>query len=185
MNRIALIGPTGVGKTTAAKLIAAHYGIPHIALDETRHAYLEETDYNSDYANELKRRDFEAVIAYWENYNPHVVRRTFESHPSGVFDFGAIHSVYSDNEKLKIIKGLVTDFDDVIFLLPSPDKHHSLEFLIERGREPGMSAEDQTMWRRIIGRFISDGSNYHLCRRLVFTEGKTPDKVCAEITNSK
>lgn len=181
MNRIALIGPTGVGKTTTSTLVAAHYGIPHIALDETRHVYLEETDYDSDHANELKRRDFEAAIAYWENYNPHVVRRTLESHPVGVFDFGAIHSVYSDNEKLKVIKDLLTNFDDVVFLLPSADKHQSLEFLIERGREPGMSETDQAMWRRIIGRFISDGSNYHLCKRLIFIEGKTPEEICTEI----
>jgi len=185
MNRIALIGPTGVGKTTTAKLVAAHYGIAHIALDETRHAYLEETDYDSDHANELKRRDFEAVVAYWENYNLHVVRRTLESHPFGVFDFGAIHSVYSGNEKLKVVKDLLVDFNDVVFLLPSADKHESLEFLIERGHEPGMSEKYQAMWRRIINRFISDGSNYHLCTRLIFTEGKTPAGICTEIISTK
>lgn len=181
MKRLALIGPTGVGKTTTAKLVAASYGIPHVSLDSTRHEFLKETDYNNVYANELKCRDFEAVIAYWENYNPHVVRRTLESYPVGVFDFGAIHSVNADREHLAAVKKYLTDFDDVVFLLPCPDKRRSLEILIERGREPGMSEETVAMWRRIIDRFISDGSNYHLCTRMIFTEGKGPKDVCNEI----
>lgn len=183
MKRLALIGPTGVGKTTTAKLLAGRLSLPHIALDETRHDLLKETDCDIAYANELKRRDFEAVIAYWENYNPHVVRRTLESYPVGIFDFGAIHSVYSDQATLRSIKELLSDFDEVIFLLPSPDKQRSLEILIERGREPHMTEDTVNMWRRIIGRFITDGSNYHLCTRMIFTKGKNPDDVCKEIAS--
>ncbi len=181
MKRVAIIGPTGVGKTTTSALVAKQLSVPLVSLDETRHLFLRETGYDADYANELKRRDFEAVIRYWEEFNPHVVRRTLESKPAGVFDFGAIHSVYDNPGKLEQVAAWMSELDDVVLLLPCDDQRKSLEILIERGRDPGMSETAVAMWRRIIGRFISHGSNSRLSRRVVYTEGRTPTEVAGEI----
>lgn len=181
MKRIAIIGPTGVGKTTTSILLAKRLGVPLVSLDETRHLFLRETGYDDNYSNELKRRDFEAAIRYWEEYNPHVVQRTLESNPTGVYDFGAIHSVYDHPPRLEQVAKLLDTLDDVVFLLPCFSQEKSLEILIERGREPGMSEATVAMWRRIIGRFISHGANSRLARRVVYTEGRTPAEVCEEI----
>ena len=181
MKRIAIIGPTGVGKTTTSGLVAKRLGVPLVSLDETRHLYLSETGYDADYASELKRRDCEGVIRYWEEFNPHVVRRTLESNPTGVFDFGAIHSVYDHLEKQEQVAAWMSDLDDVVLLLPCDDQKKSLEILIERGRDPGMSEPAVAMWRRIIGRFISHVSNWRLSRRVVYTEGRTPAEVAEQI----
>ena len=181
MKQIAIIGPTGVGKTTTSALIAKRMGLPLVSLDETRHVFLRETGYDDNYSNDLKRRDFEAAIRYWEEFNPQVVRRTLESYPTGVFDFGAIHSVYDDPVKLDQVASLMSVLDDVVYLLPCDDQQKSLEILIERGREPGMGGTAIAMWRRIIGRFISNPSNRRLSRRVVYNEGRTPADVCEVI----
>ncbi len=181
MNRIAIIGPTGVGKTTTALLVARRWGIPRISLDETRHIFLRETGFDEKRSNELKRQDFEAAIRYWEEFNPHVVQRTLEANSIGVFDFGAIHSVYDDPARLERVANLLKALDDVVCLLPCADQARSLEVLIARGREPGMSDSTLEMWRRIIGRFISHSSNSRLARRFIYTDGRTPEMVCEEI----
>lgn len=181
MKRIAIIGPTGVEKSTTSALVAKQLRVPLVSLDETRHLFLRETGYDAEYATELKRRDFEAVVRYWEAFNPHVVQRTLETNPVGVFDFGAIHSVYDDATKLKEVAGWMSALDAVVLLLPCDDPRQSLEILIERGREPEMSEVTVAMWRRIIGRFISHGSNSRLSRRVIYTEGQTPAEVAGKI----
>ena len=181
MTRIGIIGPTGVGKTTTSALVARSLGIPLVSLDETRHLFLRETEHDPVYADELKRRDFEAVIRYWEKFNLHVVQRTLETYPTGVFDFGAIHSVYDDPSKLEQVARYMSSLDTVVLLLPVADLSKSLEILIERGRGPGLSEAVVDMWRRIIGRFLSNESNHRLSRKVVYTDGLTPAEVCEEI----
>ena len=152
MKRIAIIGPIGVGKTTTSALLAKRLGVPLVSLDETRHQFLRETAYDADYANELKRRDFEAATRYWEEFNPHVVRRTLESNSTGVFDFGAIHSVYDNVARLEHVAECMSALDDVVLLLPCDDHQKSLEILIERGLEPGMTEDTVAMCEMILER---------------------------------
>jgi ATPase subunit of ABC transporter with duplicated ATPase domains len=95
MNRIALIGPTGVGKTTVAKLLSAQMGLLHVSLDTLRHDILKQiADYDPDHAAKLRKDNFEALIAYREQFNPTVVKRVIANHERGIFDFGAIHSTH-------------------------------------------------------------------------------------------
>lgn len=147
-----------------------------------RHEILRQiAQYDPDHAAKLRKDNFEALIAYWEQFNPTVVERAISTHERGIFDFGAIHSTYDDAGRLNQVKALLEDFGAVILLLPCPDRQKSLDILTTRGQEPGMSEATLAMWSRIVNRFILHRSNDQLCTLTVFTEGKLPEMTCEEI----
>jgi hypothetical protein len=178
-----LIGPTGVGKSTVGDLLAKHLAVPLVSLDRIRFGYYEERSYDADKARDLRRRNFEELIQYWQPFDAHAVTRALSDFEHCVFDFGAIHSVYEDPDLFQQVAGALAPYPYVILLLPTSDPDESVRLLFERGASgtTELSEQDQVMWRRIIERFVKHPSNYRLAKQIVYTSGKQPVDIVADI----
>lgn len=104
-NRIILIGPPTVGKSTVAEEISKKLGIEYVQLDK-----LQEEFGHGD------GKEFELVKL--------VLSEDFEKYDTpSILDFGGGH-VYNDG-----VKELLEDYQNVILLMPSLDSQKSKDFL--------------------------------------------------------
>ena len=179
---VILIGPSGVGKTTIAKLLAERLALKYISLDEIRFRYYAEVGYDELKARQPKENDYEELLRYWQPFDAHAVERALAEHQNCVFDFGAIHSVYDDPALTMRVSDTIAPYRNVILLMPSEDKVESVRVLHERGRL-GFDADEATLakWLRIIRRFVMHPSNERLAKRLVYTKGRSPDETLLDI----
>jgi shikimate kinase len=182
---IILIGPLATGKTTIGKLLAEALGWQWIELDELRWGYKAEIGYDPEKAKQLGREGgYAAVGTYWKPFELHVVERVLADYPTDhVISFGAGNSVYPDPAMLVRAKAALAGFPNVILLLPSADTEDSLRVLQERfaALVPDMKPEDRAEIAQINRSFIEHPSNASLATLTVYTAGKTPAEICAEI----
>jgi ABC-type arginine transport system ATPase subunit len=178
---IVLIGPTGVGKSTIAHLLAQHFQIPRITIDEIAGPYFAERGLNYELYQKIEQEQgFFAAYRHWWPAYAYVVERMLDEHPHGILDLGAAHTHYEDPDLFARVQQLLAPYEHVILLLPSPDLDQSVGILRER------SAQQQGWeWRveeyDFIEHWVKDHCNYDLATLTVYTDGKTPEQTRDEI----
>lgn len=176
-NEIILIGPMGVGKTYTAGLLSDKLNKPHIRIDEIRFKYYEEIGYDrkTEEAIGKEKGFFNGVYRYWKPFELYAINKILTEYSDCVFDFGAGHSVYEDEGMFNESKSILSEFENIILLLPSGDIEESVEFLKERN---GINDnEGMGMLRH----FITHHSNYDLCRHIVYVKNKSKEDIVNEI----
>jgi shikimate kinase len=174
-TEIVLIGPVRTGKSTLGKLLAAKLGLPQASLDELRYQYFQEIGYDPILAKEIRQKGgFLAFMYYRELFGAYSVERILADHHDCVIDFGA--GIYESDEMFARVKKALSEFVNVVLLLPSPDIDESLRILKERDLNP---PADLTM--DLPARFLRHHTYYDLARITVYTKRKTPEETCEEI----
>ncbi|MCL2604265.1 MAG: hypothetical protein FWD90_07285 [Defluviitaleaceae bacterium] len=178
-NEIILIGAMGVGKTTTSKMLSEKLNKPHIHIDEIRIPYYEEIGYCQETANKIFKEKgfFNGMYRYWKPFELYAIKRILSEYSDCIFDFGAGHSVYEDDEMLNEAKELLMDFYNVFLLLPSEDIIESLAFLGKRGVYDDEAYEA----REANKHFLAHHSNYDLCKHIIYVKGKSKDDIVNEI----
>lgn len=170
-----LIGPMGAGKSTLGKLLAAQLGRRQVSLDEIRWDYYQEIGYDRAVQRAIGEREgFAGVYRYWKPFEIHAVERALQDHPGCVMDFGAGHSVHEDPTAFARIQALLAPYPNVVLLLPSPDLDEAIALL----RERTPFKIDGVPFTRYL---VTHPAFRTLATQVVYTEGKTPEEVCAEI----
>jgi hypothetical protein len=104
-NRIILIGPPTVGKSTVAEELSKKLGIDYVKLDKLQEEF-----------GHGERKEFELV--------KFVLSPDFEKYDTpSILDFGGGH-VYNEG-----VKDLLQDYPNVILLMPSTNSQKTKEFL--------------------------------------------------------
>ena len=175
-NGIILIGPIGAGKSTIGELLSKRLNMPQCSMDKYRWGYYEEMGYDHEYAQRLEKDEgFTGVYRYWKGFEIYAVERILNEHKNSVIDFGAGHSVYENNVYLDRAKKALSPFKNVVLLLPSSDKEHSLNVLNKRNNFE--SEEDINLNKH----FIDHKSNYELAKHIVYTDGSEPEDTALEV----
>ena len=131
---IILIGPMGVGKTSAAKELSEITGLEYIDVDELRWGFFSaQPDYDGEMVDDLfgdsKEED---AFRYMKPFEARLVLYVLDNYQSGIFDFGAGYTVYDDIELFEKVKTAFVKYSNVFFLRYSDDKDESLAALSER-----------------------------------------------------
>jgi shikimate kinase len=181
---IVLIGPSGTGKTTVAKLLGAKLQRPVIELDQLRWDYYNEIGYDAAYAQKLREEQgMKALAAYWKPFDIYGVERILADHPSdSIISFGAGHSVYEDGAMLLRAKKALAQHT-VILIIPSGDIDESVDILGQRilAKEADLPIEFIDVIGEINRFFLEHPSNSELAIMTVFTKDRTPEETCDEI----
>ena len=174
---IVLIGPIRVGKSTQGELLAEKLGLPRCPMDDYRWSYYEEIGYDHGFADKLSKKvGFWALYMYWKEFECYAVERLLAEHSGCVIDFGAGHSVFEINTHFARAQKALSDYQNVVLLMPSSDKEESVRLLNER-----MGEEKQPEDLDINEHFVKHHSNYDLATIIVYTKGKSPEETCDEI----
>jgi len=170
-----LIGPMGAGKSTLGKLLAEQLRRPQISLDTIRWDYYKEIGYDAAVQREIGEREgFAGVYRYWKPFEIYAVERALQDHPGCVMDFGAGHSVHENAAAFERIHKLLAPHPNVVLLLPSPDLDEAITIL--RDRNPfKIGGVPFTRY------LVTHPAFRQFATQVVYTQGKTPDEVCAEI----
>jgi hypothetical protein len=172
---VLLIGPTKAGKSTVGRLLAERLSLPQVSLGTVRHQYRTSFPLDPALEQHLRDTDYERLLTYWEPFAAYTVERALTEHPCGIFDFGAIHSVYDDPQLREHVAALLTPYPFVFLLLPTPHPEDSVSILLNRGHDPQLDAQTIAMWERIIRRFVLHSSNHSLAKQIFYTRGTTPE----------
>ena len=176
-TEIILVGPTKVGKSTLALLLAKRLGIPACSLDDARWQYMREIGYDKQLDNLFRELGGTlARVLYWQLFSPYAVERFLAEHSGCVMDFGAGHTVYDSTEMFERVERALAPYPNVYLILPSPDPQESIRILNER-----LAAEDVRFNFDFSAHFVKHPSNYRLAKAFVYTEGKTPEQTVDEI----
>lgn len=162
-HSILLIGPMGTGKSTIARELKSRLGFPNYSLDhrdQWHTLYLMKDFFSTD-------EEFELFLT---NYILHQLTE------ATIVDFGAGHSVYTDPEKEKKLKQLLSPFRSIVLLLPSEDLKESLQILNERKGILPTDEKAQRNWK-----FLTNPTNYEICTLICYTKNKIPQQVADEI----
>ena len=178
---IVLIGPCGCGKSTLGRLLANELRIPNISMDDLCQRY---------YAEAPKRQAPESmgkqsskfprgwIEGRWKD--AYAFERLFSEHENCVFDLGAGHSVYEDEDLFVRAKRILEPYDNIVLLMPTPDLVESIRIL----RERTLKAKN---WDCVVQgfdfheHFVRHHSNYDLAKYTVYTSGKLPEQTRDEI----
>jgi adenylate kinase family enzyme len=134
-TEIVLIGPVRTGKSTLGRLLAEKLGLPQVSLDVLREQYYQEIGFDPLLAKEIRQKGgFLALMFYRELFAAHAVERILGEHHDCVIDFGA--GIYESDEMFARVKKALSEFVNVVLLLPSPDIDESLRILKERDSNP-------------------------------------------------
>jgi hypothetical protein len=178
---VLLIGPTMAGKSTVGRLLAERLSLPQVSLDTVRHQYRTSFPLDPALEQHLRHTDYERLLTYWEPFAAYTVERALTEHPHGVFDFGAIHSVYDDPQLQERVAALLIPYPFVLLLLPTPHPEESVSVLMNRGHDPQLDAQTIAMWERIIRRFVLHPGSYSLAKQTFYTHGTMPEAIADDI----
>jgi len=183
-TNLVLIGPSGGGKSTLAKLVADALHVPALDLDELRSEYYAEFGYDLPYAEKLRQeKGLDAMLAYWKPFEIRSVERVLAEYPAGhVIAFGAGQSVYDDPAFFRRAQEALATHT-VVLLLPSDNVEESLPLLTERVREavPDLPIEILETLDGMNRYFLEHPANGVLADHTVFTNERTPAETCDEI----
>ena len=178
---IVLIGPTGVGKSTVARLLEARLQVPRFAVDELAGPYFAELGLTPALYQQLEaEQGFLATYRHWWPGYAHVVERLLADHPHGIIDLGAAHTQYEDPQLFERVRRVLAPYANVVLLLPSPDPQRSIQILrarseVEQGWGWAVEGYD------FIAHWVEDPGNAELATWTVYTGGKTPEETADEI----
>lgn len=158
---ILLIGPSGTGKSTVAEELKRITGMPRLCLDRIAN-YNRRTGYTKEFRNN-------------EEHNLHMIKTELEKAKKngnpGIVDFGAGHSVYDDIDKFNELKNMLSNFKNIILLLPSKDIEESLRIMNERST--GDTRENC--------KFITSLCNRELATITIYGNNRNPSEIAEEI----
>ena len=158
---ILLIGPSGIGKTTIAKVLSKKTGLEQLSLDAV--------------ANEDRRNGIRKEFPNRDDYNLYLLNKVIENAKKnksyGIVDFGAGHSVFESEEKFIKAQELLGNFQNIILLQYSDDMDESLEVINTRSTG---DIKDNFY-------FITNDCNTALATMVVYTKDKTTEDIAEEI----
>lgn len=177
-SEIILIGPMGVGKSFIAELLSKKIGKPHIVVDQIRFDYYLKIGFDRETERKIgeEKGFFNGVYRYWKPYELYSIKRILADFTNCIFDFGAGHSVYEDDNMFEKAKEILSKFKNIMLLLPSKDLQESIDFLVNRNH---MENDDEG--NKMLKHFIEHHSNYDLCNHIIYVKDKTPDDILKEI----
>ena len=178
---IIFIGPICSGKSTLATLVAEQLHLPCIALDDLFWAYNEQLGYGRlAFKKVLQEQGFQGAFPLMQQLCASAVKQVLSEYHHCVFDFGAGHTHYEDEYLLAKVRSMLKPYQHIILVLPSPDLDQSVRILKERCQN-----ERGENWivdgYDLIEHWVKDRSNHELATHTVYTQGKTPAEMCAEI----
>ncbi|MFZ0545788.1 MAG: hypothetical protein WAM60_10150 [Candidatus Promineifilaceae bacterium] len=186
-DTIILIGPMMAGKSTIGRLLSEQLNIPQFILDDLRWDYFNEIGYDEDEARRIATSDagMLGLLEYWKPFEVHAVERILADHNNCVIDFGAGYTVQKDETLFGRIERALAPYKQVILLLPSPDLDESVSVLNQRMtallREHNQPEERIPDVLKANEEFVRLPHNGRLAKRIIYTNGKTPEETCAEI----
>lgn len=178
---IILIGSVCAGKSTQGKLLAESIDKKLVSLDAVGTKYYKMSGFKkSEYEKLKKDKGFLEAYRYWWPSLAYAAQKVLQDYSDCVIDFGAGHSHYEDKLLFENVKKALSEYSNVIFLLPSSNLEHSVSVI--RARSIKNRGRD---WRTgdydFIEHWIKDGCNHNLATMKIYTEGKTPEETRDEI----
>ncbi len=189
---IVLIGPTGVGKSAVAKVLADLLDWELVELDDLRAAWYPE--FGLDPAGERdawERGGLPELVATWKPYELQSVQRVMREHPSRtVIAFGGGQSVYVDDAMIAEAREALAAASRVILLVPSEHPDESMRILLDRLREiPYVAGQpDREAFLRafapILKMQLQSESNCLLATEIIITGHSTPAELAHHIATT-
>jgi len=178
ISSVILIGPIRTGKSSIAKQLSADTGLSRKSLDDLRWKYYDEIGFDHAHAKLLEDtgRSNERRH-YWSKHDPYAIRRFLQEFGRDhVLDFGGSHSLHEDESQLEQVKSILSEYYNVVLVLPAPDIEESLRILNARRGEPHMSYGFDL--NRLM---LEHKSNYELAKHIIYTKDKSVKESSAEL----
>ncbi len=174
-NEIILIGPVGVGKTTTSKLLAESLGLQRVAMDDLIFSYFSEMGFEENHWKQIgERLGRPAAYRYLKVFGSYGVKRLLDEHRNCVFDFGGGGVMGEFPDEMAAMKTLLSEFSNVVLLLPCSDKNETLQFLYQR-------LKIQPSGWTILEHLVNHPTHELLAKFTVYVKDKTPEQVRDEI----
>lgn len=182
MKPIALIGPTGTGKSTMAEILAGLLEREFVDIDAIGHRYYDTVGQPvSDFFERIEFDGFRNAHRWWQPAQLAALA-ALTDFPTAVIALGAGHSHFEDEERFdEAAPVLGAAF--VVLLLPSPDPAESLRVLRER-----CDRDKATDWIRdghdYLEEWIGSRHNLSLADLVVFGNGRSPSDIARQIASA-
>ena len=174
-KEIILIGPVGVGKTTVSNLLSQKLNLPKVSMDDLLFQYMTEVGFQEAHWKEIiEKQGKTAGYRYLKVFGSYAVTRLLESHKDCIFDFGGGGVMGEFPDEFDRMKLALEPFENIVFLIPSPDKAESLQFLYDRMK---LKPNGWTVLEHI----VFHPSHELLAKQIVYTKGKTPEDIAEDI----
>ncbi len=178
-SSIILIGPMGVGKTSVAKIVAEKLNKKYIDIDELRGSYyIKMKGFDME---ELMSLTDEAWYNYMKPFEAQMVKLVLDEFEDAVFDFGAGHSVYKDDEHIASVEKSLKPYKNVIFLRYSLDDQESLNVLDKRHSD--VPDEMKPFLRRLNEYMIKSKCNEKFAKYIIDTKSLSIEETAERVIN--
>jgi adenylate kinase family enzyme len=175
-GNVILIGPVNSGKSTLGRLLVQTLGRDQVSLDNLRDKYYSQIGFD-----QLLAKNIRATGTAWELFNytqpfhPYGVEQVLAEYSESVIDFGAGHTVYTDETLFKRVEKALTPYPNVVLIIPCADKTKAKWLLRERSNQlfSKMNELDEHLAGHPSGRTLAKFE--------VYTEGKSPEQICEEV----
>lgn len=172
---IIFIGPYRVGKTTIAKMLSKEIGLPYYSLDEEFWDLLNGME-GVEQAKIDELSTLSLIDPQREEFNAFAVTAFLGKYKNGIFDFGSIHSVYTNERHFFKVREAIRAHHFVVLVLPTESTDESLRYLIERSWKTRGTKEEA-----LHKHCLSEISSYQLATITIYTNGRTPEQTCEEL----